>query len=46
MNGPVPIGLSEAASSPPAAVALGGKIAHVTLAILFSRIGSGFSVTT
>jgi hypothetical protein len=30
MNGPVPIGLSEAASSPPSAVAFGGKMAHDT----------------
>ena len=45
MNGPVPIGLSEAASSPPSAVAFGGKIAADTLAIFFRKIGSGFSVT-
>ena len=37
--------MSEAASSPPSAVALGGKIAAVTLAIFFRKIGSGFSVT-
>src|SRR5262245_18061476 len=45
MYGPVPMGLSEAASSPPSAVALGGKLAALPLAIFFRKIGSGFSVT-
>ena len=45
MKGPVPIGFSEAASSPPSAVAFGGKIAALTFAIFFRKIGSGFSVT-